>query len=43
MEALETTGALLDLAYGAPGLGPIKVCRANLSQAGTWAGLEIDS
>jgi len=26
--------ALLDPAYGAPGLGPINVCRADLGQVG---------
>jgi len=33
--ALETGGPLLDLAYGAPVLGPSNVCRANLGQVGT--------
>jgi len=27
---LRTGGPLLDLVYGAPGLDPIKVCRADL-------------
>jgi len=35
--ALETAGPLLDLAYGALGLSPINVCKANLGQVGTWA------
>jgi len=34
MGALETSGPLLDLAYGAPSLGPINVCKADLGQAG---------
>jgi len=34
---LETDRPLLDLAYGAPGLGPINVCRADLGQVETWA------
>jgi len=34
MGALETAGFLLDLAYGAPGLGLNNVCRANLCQVG---------
>jgi len=35
MGLLETGGPLLDLAYGAPGLGTINVCRADLGQVGT--------
>jgi len=34
---LKIAGPLLDLTYGAPGLGLINVCRANLDQVGTWA------
>jgi len=30
MRALKTGGSLLDLAYGAPGLGPINVCKSDL-------------
>jgi len=30
MGPLETGGPLLDLAYEAPGIGPINVCRADL-------------
>jgi len=37
MVALEIGGLLLDLAYGARGLGPINVCRADLRQVGIWA------
>jgi len=34
---LRNCGPLLDLAYGAPGLGPMNVCKADLDQVGTWA------
>jgi len=37
MGPLETGEPLLDLAYGAPGFGPINVCRADLGQVRTWA------
>jgi len=37
MEALEIGGPLLDLVYEAPGLSPIKVCRADFGQVWTWA------
>jgi len=35
--SLRNWWALLDMAYGAPDLGPINVCRADLVQVGTWA------
>jgi len=38
---LRTAGPFLDLTYGAPGLGPINVYRANLGQVGRDLGLKV--